>query len=315
MHLAASLILAAALSWLGIAHSWSATIQRIDNGSSPAFFVIDGTIEDGDDARFIDQVLGMEIAVIILNSDGGSIDAAIKIGQAIRLKGFGTFVADGAICASACGLVWLAGQPRFMTEHPQIGFHAAYDMTDGTPREKGAPNAVIGAYLGALGLSQRVILYVTTAPPDGMQWLSLEDASSLGIEIRRLDSSIGGPSEEPAPAPGLAPVTPEMLVSGEVPQFLEYPAEAAEVGRRAPADLSSPEAWMFRTRLRNAAKQEPNFAGQHVLASWGCGSTCVTGAAVNLATGQVTFLPGSVCCWAALMKISTRSNLDATVGS
>lgn len=289
----------AASIWLGTGDTRSATIERFSNGSSPAFFSIEGTIEEGDDKRFVDQVLGVDFAVIFLSSDGGNIGAAIRIGQAIRLKGFGTGVLDGTLCASACGLIWLAGQPRFMTERTQIGFHAAYDLTDGTPRERGAPNAVVGAYLGALGLSQRAILYVTAASPDQMQWLTIADASAFGIDVQQLDipsGPMGGPIESRS-TPGLAPANPSMLATGDIPQFREYPADDSLVTTRAPVDLTSPDAWTFRTRLRNAAKQEPNFAGQYVIASWGCGATCVTGANVNLATGKVVFLPGSVCCW------------------
>ena len=279
--------LAAFLIWLATCAAQAATIERIDDGSSPAFFSIEGTIEEGDDRRFMDQVLGVDVAAVLLSSDGGNIGAAIKIGEAIRLKGFGTVVPDGAICASACGLIWLAGQPRFMTEGTQVGFHAAYDLTEGTPRERGAPNAVIGAYLGALGLSQRAILYVTTAPPDQMQWLTFADASAFGIEVQRLDipsGATGGPAENRRSTPGLAPATPPALASEDIPQFREYPADESQVTVRAPVDLSSPDAWMFRTRLRNAAKQEPNFAGGYVIASWGCGTTCVMGATVNPAT-------------------------------
>jgi len=52
--------------------------------------------------------------------------------------------------------------------------------------------------------------------------------------------------------------------------------------------------------MREAAKQPPNFAGRYVLAQWECGPTCVTGAAVDLLTGKVTFLPFSICCWGAV---------------
>jgi hypothetical protein len=97
----------------------------------------------------------------------------------------------------------------------------------------------------------------------------------------------------------LARPQPE-TVGEDIPQFREYPADSSPLTIRAPVDLSSPDAWTFRTRLRNAAKQEPNFAGQYVIASWGCGTTCVTGATVDLETGQVVFLPASVCCWGSV---------------
>jgi hypothetical protein len=53
---------------------------------------------------------------------------------------------------------------------------------------------------------------------------------------------------------------------------------------------------MFRTRLREAAAQRPNFAGHYILATWGCGTDCSMGAAINALNGQVTMLPASICC-------------------
>ena len=86
----------------------------------------------------------------------------------------------------------------------------------------------------------------------------------------------------------------------DVPKFLDFPAEAAPLQETPQVQISTPDAWALRVRLREAAKESPNFAGHYVLAQWGCGTTCVTGATVDLLTGKVTFLPFSVCCWGAV---------------
>ena len=44
---------------------------------------------------------------------------------------------------------------------------------------------------------------------------------------------------------------------------------------------------MFQTRLTNAAKEPPNFAGHYRFTVWGCGSNCISGALVDLDTGDV----------------------------
>ena len=82
-----------------------------------------------------------------------------------------------------------------------------------------------------------------------------------------------------------------------VPQPKDYPAAEVFRGRAAKVDLKPPENREYRTRLREAASQPANFAGQYVLTTWGCGTGCVLGAAVDLKSGKVAFLPGSVCCW------------------
>lgn len=80
------------------------------------------------------------------------------------------------------------------------------------------------------------------------------------------------------------------------PNFKDYPAKATYSGSPAKVILDTHDAKQFRTRLRQAAKQPADFAGDNVLALWGCGTTCVYGAAVNLRTGHVVPLPGSICC-------------------
>jgi len=97
------------------------------------------------------------------------------------------------------------------------------------------------------------------------------------------------------PVTRMAPAT-VMQPGVQVPQFRDYPAEPYS-GPSAPVILATPDEVNFRTRLREAVRQPANFAGSYSLALWGCGTSCVTGAAVNLKTGHVVWLPSSICCW------------------
>jgi hypothetical protein len=65
---------------------------------------------------------------------------------------------------------------------------------------------------------------------------------------------------------------------------------------RKAALILTPRDQKYRTRLRAAAVQRPNFASHYVLTIWGCGTECLYGAAVNLRTRRVTFLPFATCC-------------------
>jgi len=92
-------------------------------------------------------------------------------------------------------------------------------------------------------------------------------------------------------------VTWSGLAAADAPRFQDYPAKVYS-GPVHASDLSAhPEARTYRTRLKNAAKAQVNFAGEFILTSWGCGTTCIMGAVFNAKTGQVTFLPSTVCCW------------------
>ena len=48
---------------------------------------------------------------------------------------------------------------------------------------------------------------------------------------------------------------------------------------------------LFRTQLRRAAQEPPNFATYYRFTIWGCGTECVSGALINFATGKVIAPP------------------------
>ena len=87
------------------------------------------------------------------------------------------------------------------------------------------------------------------------------------------------------------------LGQNRVPQFKDYPAGKIYRGKNAPVKLLTGDERMFRTRLTEASKQKPNFAGHYVLTYWGCGTECLSGAAIDVRTGKVSWINFSICCW------------------
>ncbi|SEE40833.1 hypothetical protein SAMN05519104_6023 [Rhizobiales bacterium GAS188] len=83
--------------------------------------------------------------------------------------------------------------------------------------------------------------------------------------------------------------------SASLPQYRDYPVARTYHGANAPVALTK-QTMQFQTRLRVAAKEEPNFAGNYVLEYWGCGTTCLMGAVIDVATGEITWLPFTICC-------------------
>lgn len=71
------------------------------------------------------------------------------------------------------------------------------------------------------------------------------------------------------------------------PQFEDFPAEGAFQGPNAPVQLLTFSERMFKTRLTEASKAPPNFAGHLRFVSWGCGANCGAGALVDLTSGRV----------------------------
>lgn len=141
-----------------------------------------GLIQPGDDAALaVALAAARRPTTLSLASLGGNVQAALAIGTMVRREGLRTVVAPRAICASACGLVWLAGTTRVMGQDAHVGLHAAYLRRNGVSVETGAANALIGAYLGRLGFDDRAIVYLTSAPPDEMTWVLPADRQRYGI--------------------------------------------------------------------------------------------------------------------------------------
>lgn len=72
----------------------------------------------------------------------------------------------------------------------------------------------------------------------------------------------------------------------EIPQFSEYPVTVYK-GQTAKLDMSDPDARMFRTRLSEALIEPVDFAGEYVIAMWGCGAMCRSYSFVSKKTGKL----------------------------
>ena len=185
------------------ARAASIEVSRLNDGSP--LVLLEGDIELDDVAQFWSKVATLSKATVAFRSEGGSLLAGIRIGTLIRESGFATLVPDGARCASACAVAWLGGVHRLLGTGSKVGFHAAYVLKGHKATESGPGNAVLGAYLYQLGLSEDAIVYVTQAEPSSMRWLSLEQAAQYGIDV--------------ALAPGaIEPVSPPSHVVKQEPQ-------------------------------------------------------------------------------------------------
>jgi len=164
--------------------SSAAEISRERGGSGqPDVIRIKGTLNLGDEDKFQNLALTSKRATVYLDSPGGKVRTATEIGAIIRIKGFETAV-ENAECASACALVWLAGEPRMMSNLTSIGFHTSYVTgKDGKRTSSVTDGATIGAYLTRLGFSDKVVRFVTTAGAEDMHWLKKSTADRLGIAV------------------------------------------------------------------------------------------------------------------------------------
>lgn len=171
-------------------------ITKLKQNSGPDTVLVTGKFDYNDEKKFLREIIDSNDAIIIFGSEGGSLIAGIEIGKIIRMKGFKTYVADNQICASACAFAWLGGIKRFMSDTAFIGFHAAYTKKDGEAVTSGSANALLGAYLSQLGLSNNAIFAVTAANPNEIYKLTFSDAQKYGIEVSPFNISINPSSKK-----------------------------------------------------------------------------------------------------------------------
>ncbi len=75
--------------------------------------------------------------------------------------------------------------------------------------------------------------------------------------------------------------------------FKDYKTEYKKTTEKAKIDFNSnPNAKGFKTAISESYKVgEINFAGNYIISTWGCGTSCISGAMVDIRDGKVYDLP------------------------
>ena len=154
--------------------------MRVAKLASGPVVLVAGAFDFGDGERFTALTAPLPKATtIVFDSPGGNLLAGLSIGETMRARGFSSAVASGSTCASSCAIAWLGGAKRYLASGGRLGFHAASNG-DGIS----APgNAIVGAYMARLGLSQDAVFALTAASPYEIAWLDAPRAKSLGISV------------------------------------------------------------------------------------------------------------------------------------
>jgi hypothetical protein len=160
------------------AHAAQFGISR--TGPTPVILVA-GDFAYGDGERFQRIATTLPKATVAFDSPGGNLLAGLKIGETMRTRGYSSLVPDGSVCASSCAIAWLGGTKRYLGATGRLGFHAA----SGSDGVSAGGNALVGAYMARLGLSQDAVFALTATSPDDIAWLDFSSAKQLGITVER----------------------------------------------------------------------------------------------------------------------------------
>jgi hypothetical protein len=129
------------------------------------------------------------LKIVHLNSVGGRIEEAQRIGDLIRERKLDTYVSGS--CLSACTIVFLSGKNRFITQSAKIGFHQP-DFPGLTSEDRILLVQKEEFRLQRLGLSAEFSRHATEAPPDDMWIPDPQRLIAEGVATRIVSSSSFG---------------------------------------------------------------------------------------------------------------------------
>jgi hypothetical protein len=142
-----------------------------------------GTIEPGSADIFTKEIdrIGEYIKQIELDSPGGSVEDALRIGQLVRERKFQTRVAQGRLCASSCPLVFAGGVRRTADPGAAIGVHQVFSAgaenfsTEEAVVTAQRTTAKINRHLIDNGVDPALWLHALDTPPDQLYYLTHEE--------------------------------------------------------------------------------------------------------------------------------------------
>lgn len=170
----------------------------LGNAWESCFIYFDGTITKGvaDDFK---EILSAEGPDVYLNSPGGDLQEALKIGRLIRnagkqtiigsLAGVDTFEGtnrpDGypkkGRCESACAYAFMGGQERRLGSG-KLGLHRFYSTERGlTSDEAQFLSGLLVEYMVEMGIDARLFLAASKEGADGMYYVSEAEALDYSI--------------------------------------------------------------------------------------------------------------------------------------
>lgn len=148
-----------------------------------------GTIEAGTAALLTSEIekIGEYVKTVSLDSPGGFLQSALTMGTLIREKGYDTIIENGALCASACPLIFASGTSRTVDEKASLGLHQIYTLGgDPVSAAEAMSNAQsttarITRYLEEMGVEPAVWNFALETPPSQLYYLSSDELRNFNL--------------------------------------------------------------------------------------------------------------------------------------
>jgi hypothetical protein len=165
-----------------------AEIKSFDLKDNRVEISISGNIAPGDADLLKARIkeandAGKRVTSLRLNSAGGNLLEGVRLADAVRFARMSTNVGPSATCASACFLIFAAGETKYANISARIGVHVA--------SEKGvvsrAATTSMADIAKELDVPWSIIRRMINTPPGEVEWLSLVDLRLMGTTVRQSD--------------------------------------------------------------------------------------------------------------------------------
>lgn len=121
-----------------------------------------------------------QVTTVILTSDGGYVHPALVVANALQLRGATTFVPSE--CVSACTLLFLGGETRYLAPGAKLGFHRAWrNLDEPEDRSTQMTNEEIRRRLLERGVSAAFAEQVLATPSTEIWYPTPEEMLDAGV--------------------------------------------------------------------------------------------------------------------------------------
>jgi hypothetical protein len=229
----------------------------VDNSDNSRIMIsMTGQINLGDYNKFINLFRNLpEDSVVVgflLNSPGGHIAEALKITEAIKGQHIGTMVAADSQCASACFLIFAAGEPKVASNRSFIGVHSSTTINVGEDDSAKSSTVDIARYCSTEPkIPADIIGKMVSTPADSIYRLTSAELAEMGVVIMK-DTNLSATEprdlikqHSPTTSPPLTPPTPPTFTPTPPTTIAPTPT-ASSMFQRGLADRTAWENWLLK---------------------------------------------------------------------
>lgn len=127
---------------------------------------------------------------VLLNSSGGEVLAALRMGDVLRKAGAETWVLGDSACISACVLVLAGGTSRIVSPGARIGIHRPFFRPEefaqlSFQQSQASYNrlsAIVRRYLSDMGISDELFVAMMRVESRKVSYISEEFAEAVGLD-------------------------------------------------------------------------------------------------------------------------------------